>query len=95
MRPLPEGKFVHGMDQRSLNVYAATVTVVSAMIATLLFVVLLLPMHILYTNGIAARVGYLIVASIHNFVLELSCGLFRDVLHVAVRGLLVATSSGL
>ena len=70
MRPLPEGKFVHGMDQRSLNVYAATVTVVSAMIAALLFVVVLLPMHIFYTNGIAARVEYLIVASIHNFVLE-------------------------
>lgn len=71
MHQLPESKFVHKVCQQSPSVYAATVTVILAMIAALLFVVPLLPMHIWYTNGTDDPVESLNAVSIYNFVIVL------------------------
>lgn len=70
MHQLAKGKFVHGVDQRSLSAYAATVTVVLAMITDLYSAVLLLLMSIRYMNVKATTVGCLSEANIQNFVLR-------------------------
>lgn len=80
------------MNQRIPSVYAATVTVVLTMIAALLSAVLLLLTHTSYTKETDAPVGCLNTASIHNFVLVLSCDLLQDVLSATVQTMLVAAS---